>query len=122
MITPEFIEHQINSHKAIEIVTDEVIINTEQDALDLMANVDYQYDSKKLILRENNLNPDFFNLKTGLAGAILQKFSNYRVQLAIIGDFSQYHSNSLRDFIYESNKQKRILFVENIEQALKDLL
>lgn len=122
MITPEFIEHQINSHKAIEIVSDEVIINTEQDALDLMANIDYQYDSKRIILKENNLNTDFFDLKSGLAGAILQKFSNYRVQLAIIGEFSKYHSKSLQDFIYESNKQKRILFVENIEHALNNLL
>lgn len=122
MIAPKFIEHQINNHKAIEIVTDEVIIYSEQDALDLMANIDYQYDSKKIILKEKNLKADFFDLKTGLAGAILQKFSNYRVQLAIIGEFSKYNSKSLQDFIYESNKQKRILFVENIEQALKDLL
>ena len=117
----QYLEHQLYHKKAIEIISDEVIINSEQDALDLMANIDYQFDSKIIILKEKNLNVDFFDLKTGVAGAILQKFSNYRVQLAIIGDFSKYSSKSLQDFIYESNKQKRILFVEDIEMALNSL-
>ncbi|MCK7528774.1 MAG: DUF4180 domain-containing protein [Ignavibacteriales bacterium] len=30
---------------------------------------------------------DFFDLKTGIAGEILQKFSTYNVRLAILGDF-----------------------------------
>lgn len=59
-----------------------------------------------------------FSLKTRLAGNILQKFSNYRVHLAIIGDYSEIKSKSLKDFIYESNKSKRVLFVCDIQSAL----
>ncbi len=44
---------------------------------------------------------DFFDLSTRLAGEILQKFINYHVKIAIIGDFSIYTSKSLKDFIYE---------------------
>jgi len=51
----------------------------------------------------------------------LQKFSTYRVRLAIIGDFSKYTSKSLRDFIYESNKGKHICFVANTEDAIQML-
>jgi len=42
-----------------------------QDALDIMANSVYQ-GSGKIILHERNLTPDFFELKTGIAGDILQ--------------------------------------------------
>jgi hypothetical protein len=61
-------------------------------------------------------------LKTTLAGDILQKFSNYNVKLAIVGDFSIYTSQSLRDFIYESNKTGRIRFVNTIDEAIEALL
>ncbi|WP_083996437.1 DUF4180 domain-containing protein [Desulfosporosinus acididurans] len=53
---------------------------------------------------------DFFDLKTKLAGEILQKFVNYHVRIAIVGDFSGYKSKSLKDFIYESNNGKDVFF------------
>jgi len=62
--------------------------------------------------------PGFFDLRSGLAGEILQKFTTYRMKLVIIGDFSQYTSKSLQDFIYESNKGNHILFVSNEEEAV----
>ena len=74
-------------------------------------------DSDSIILYEYNLPAEFFDLKTKLAGDILQKFSTYNGRLAIIGDFSRYESNSLKDFIYESNKQGRINFVATMEDA-----
>lgn len=58
------------------------------------------------------------DLKSGFAGEILQKFSNYRMKLAIIGDFSEIKSKSLRDFIRESNNRRTISFVSSIEEAL----
>jgi hypothetical protein len=64
---------------------------------------------------------DFYNLKTGLAGEILQKFVTYYVRLAIVGDFSTYQSKSLRNFIYESNKGKHIFFLPDPEQAVEKL-
>ncbi len=63
----------------------------------------------------------FFNLRTGIAGEILQKFSTYNVQLAIIGDYSKYNSKSFKDFIFESNKYRRINFVCTLEEALERL-
>ncbi|WQD36273.1 DUF4180 domain-containing protein [Sphingobacterium spiritivorum] len=63
----------------------------------------------------------FFDLRTGIADEILQKFSNYRVQLAIVGEYSKYNSKSLTDFIYESNKGRHINFVNSMEEALNVL-
>jgi hypothetical protein len=116
-------EIRITKHDEVniaEIISENIVINEEQDALDLMANCNYQ-GAERIILLENQLNPDFFDLKTRFAGEVLQKFSNYRNRLAIVGDFSKYESRSLKDFIFESNKGKLINFVETTEMATKML-
>lgn len=87
-----------------------VIIREMQDALDLLGEASY-LNSYKIIIREALLSPAFFELKNGIAGDILQKFSIYNIQLAIIGDFLKFKSKSLKDFIVESNKYGRINFV-----------
>ncbi|MDR2601811.1 MAG: DUF4180 domain-containing protein, partial [Spirochaetaceae bacterium] len=73
------------------------------------------------IIKKENLNNSFYDLKTGFAGELLQKVSNYSKRLAIIGDFSQIKSKALKDFIYESNKWKQIIFIKTVEDALKIL-
>lgn len=112
--------HEINEIIIAEIIADGIVINNTQDALDIMANCDYQ-GARKIILYEKNIIPAFFDLKTGIAGDILQKFTNYQVQVAIVGDFSKYESKSLRDFIYESNKHRQINFVNTFEEAKEKL-
>lgn len=103
-----------------EIISETPVISKIEDGVDLLGNLYYQgFD--KIILHEENITPDFFVLSTGIAGEILQKFSTYRVRLAIVGDFSKYTSKSLRDFIYESNKGKHICFVANSEEAVEIL-
>ena len=103
-----------------EIDAVDIIIHNAQDALDILANCAYQ-GASKIIVQANHIVPEFFDLKTGIAGEILQKFSTYQMQLAIVGDFSQYNSKSLRDFIFESNKVGRINFVASIEKAREKL-
>jgi hypothetical protein len=63
----------------------------------------------------------FFDIKSGIAGEILQKFSTYRIRLAIVGDFSKYTSKSLNDFIFESNNGRHINFVSTYSEAIKIL-
>lgn len=99
-----------------EIISDKIEISNVQDALDLMTNCDYQ-GARNIVINKKNITPDFFDLKTGIAGEILQKFSDYDVKLAIVGDFSEYSSTSLRDFIYESNNSGRISFVNSVDEA-----
>ena len=113
----ELIIHSANNLSVAELISDEVEIKNEQDALDLMGNADY-LGARKIIVHEKNIACDFFDLKTRLAGEILQKFSNYQVALAIVGDFESVASKSLRDFIYESNTGDRILFLSTVEDAL----
>ncbi len=112
--------HEINNIKIAEISSEKNIINNTEDGLDLLGNICYQgFD--KVIIHQENIIPDFFELKNRMAGEILQKFSTYRVQLAIVGNFSTYHSKSLKDFIYESNKGNQINFVSSTTEALKKI-
>ena len=59
------------------------------------------------------LTPDFWRLSTRLAGEVIQKFVNYGVKLAIVGDISSYVSDSraLQDYVYESNKGSHVRFL-----------
>lgn len=115
------ITHLSNNIKIAEIISDQIVIRSVQDGLDLLGDLYYQgFD--KLIIYEKNLTPEFFDLKTKIAGDILQKFSNYRVSLAIVGDFGKYESKSIRDFIFESNKTKHINFTETLEDALNRIV
>ncbi|MCA0334650.1 MAG: DUF4180 domain-containing protein [Bacteroidetes bacterium] len=109
--------HNINDIKIAEVISEDTIINNIEDGLGLLGNLYYQ-DFDKIIIYEKNITPDFFDLKNGMAGEILQKFSNYRVRLAIVGDFSKHTSKSVNDFIFESNKGKQINFVGSQSEAI----
>ena len=110
--------HTIDGRKIAEIISDNIVLQTVEDAVDLIGNMSYQgFD--KLIIHEENMISDFFVLKNKIAGNILQKFSQYSMPLAIIGDFEKYESKSLNDFIFESNKGNQINFVTTIEDGLK---
>lgn len=112
--------YSINNVRIARILPEGIVIQNEQDALELIANC-YYNGASKLLIHETQIHPDFFDLKSGLAGEILQKFSNYQAQLAIIGDFLKYSSNSLQDFIRESNRAGRIFFTANEEDGINKL-
>jgi hypothetical protein len=110
----------LNDVKIAEVISEDILINSVDDAVNLLGNLYYQgFD--KIIIQEKNLTLKFFDLKNGIAGDILQKFSNYRMPLAIIGDFSKYTSKSVNAFMYECNRGKQINFVNSLPEALKAL-
>ncbi|MZP56202.1 MAG: DUF4180 domain-containing protein [Bacteroidales bacterium] len=109
-----------NNIKIAEITDKNIRIATPDDALELFANLD-EPSCNRIVVRESNLNNDFFDLKTKIAGEILQKFSNYKVKLAIIGDFTKYKSRSLQDFIRESNRGRTVFFADDLDSALSKL-
>jgi hypothetical protein len=111
---------EFKGEKITILKSEGILIREVQDALDLLADSSY-YGSRRIVIAENQLIPDFFDLKSGIAGEILQKFSTYNVHLAIIGDFSKYPGRSLRDFIFESNKIGRVNFVSTLEEAKERL-
>lgn len=113
--------HHIGDILIAEVISTEIVINNIEDGLELVGNIYFQgFDA--VILNEINIVANFFDLKTGIAGEILQKFSTYRIRLAIIGEFSKYQSKSLNDFIFESNKMSHIVFMKTTTEAIQELL
>lgn len=115
----KYIQHN-NSNSIAELIDEKFLISKPQDVLDIFGEL-IGTDCERIIIHEKNLHADFFDLKTRLAGEVLQKFSNYRVKLAIVGDFSKYNSKSLQDFIFESNKSDFVFFANNLESAIMRL-
>jgi hypothetical protein len=60
----------------------------------------------------------FFTLHTGLAGEIMQKFANYQMRLAVVGDISAHvaASTALRDLVFESNRGNQVWFVADFDE------
>jgi len=112
---------QVGGSRVAIVDSPDVVIEDVQQALDLMATVQYNEGCDKIVIGKANVAERFFDLSTRLAGDILQKFTNYRVKLAIVGDFDGYASKSLKDFIYECNQGKQFFFVKDERAALDAL-
>ena len=110
-----------NGRKIAIVEREGILIYDVQSALDVLAAIRYETDADRIILPKSALDERFFVLSSGLAGDILQKFVNYQMKLAIIGDFSGYTSKPLRDFIYESNHGTHVFFAGSEAEAIEKL-
>jgi hypothetical protein len=112
--------HQFNERQIAEIQSDGIIIRKWRDVIDIIS----QMISRKvdaLILHEKNLAPEFFQLKTGIAGEILQKLANSEIRVAFVGDFDSYKSKGLKAFIVESNLGNQVNFSANLQSAINSI-
>jgi hypothetical protein len=91
-------------------------IASTQDALDLIGAAFSETDV--VAVPVDRFDDRFFTLRTGLAGAIMQKFVNYRIRLAIVGDLPARSAGStaLRELVQESNRGNQIWFVADLDE------
>ncbi|MBM7492705.1 hypothetical protein JOD64_003927 [Micromonospora luteifusca] len=90
-------------------------VATEQDALDLVGAA--FLGAQVVAVPANRLDERFFSLGTRFAGDVMQKFVNYRLRLAVVGDISAQlaESSALRALVYESNQGGHIWFVPDLD-------
>ncbi len=117
----KIVQHKASGTNISEVTGEGLLISSADDIMDIIGNLYYSASSDKIIIHENNIVPEFFDLSSRMAGDILQKISNYRIRLAIVGDFSKFTKKSIKDFIYESNKTGRINFVKSVAEAIQKL-
>ena len=67
-------------------------------------------DSGGLIVDEKQLSMDFFDLRTGFAGEVLQKFTNYRARLAIVVADPAAYGSRFSELIYEHRTNRSVRF------------
>ncbi|HYN92259.1 MAG TPA: DUF4180 domain-containing protein [Pilimelia sp.] len=89
----------------------------EADAVELLGHA-YGHGADVVAVPVRRLGEDFFRLRSGVAGAILQKFANYRLRLVVVGDVSGYvaASTALRDFVLEANRGGQVWFVADLAE------
>jgi hypothetical protein len=107
--------------KYIEADPTDFIIRNEQDILDLIT-VCVENDTNNVILYEDNFSPDFFDLKTKLAGTLFQKFANYHLRGAGIISLGKIKSERFKELIFECNRGNLFRFFEDKEAAEKWLV
>ena len=62
--------------------------------------------------------PDgFFDLSTGVAGALIQRLVNYRLRVAVVGDLAAHlaAADALRDYVAESNRGRQVWFLPDVD-------
>lgn len=109
---------EIKDFQGLEIAFVQKTMNDASEAMDVVGNASYLGVSAVLV-KTDQLSSNFFDLKTGLAGEILQKFSNYRLRLVVVGGLDLTKSSSLRDFVYECNKVGNVIFTSTEAEAVE---
>lgn len=70
-----------------------------------------------LVLDETQLGPDFFDLRTGLAGEVIRKFTNYRARLAIVVADESAYGSRFSELMYEHRAHKQVRFFTSAQLA-----
>ncbi len=75
-----------------------------------------------LLLTESELSPEFFDLRSGIAGELFQKFTNYKIHLAIVVQNLEIYGERFGELAFEHRNHKLIRFFDSIETAKSWLL
>ncbi|GAA2253417.1 MULTISPECIES: DUF4180 domain-containing protein [Kitasatospora] len=107
---------QLEGTPVLVCAPDGAPLSGEREATDLIGNGAYQ-GAAWVAVPVERLTDDFFRLRTRVAGDIVQKFANYRLGLAVIGDISRHVSVStaLEDFVRESNRGRQLWFLSDLD-------
>jgi hypothetical protein len=114
--------YKIHGVRILEYPGQGFFLRAERDAGTLIGDA-FSHSAQFVLLSDEQLSEDFFDLSTRLAGDVIQKFVNYGLRLAIVGDISMRteRSQPLRDFVYETNRGKQIWFVRDRDEFDKRL-
>jgi len=86
-------------------------------ATDISAALNASVENGGLLLDEKHLSAEFFDLRTGLAGEVLQKFTNYRARLAIVVADASAYGSRFSELIYEHRTHKSVRFFSSEQLA-----
>lgn len=102
------VEHAQNNY--VEVLSGDGRIEKESDALELVGACG-EYRTLRLMIHAENLSEDFFHLRTGLAGEVLLKFSNYRIKFAAVLTPELVNQGRFYEMVLEANRSNRMFHV-----------
>ncbi|MDD2459362.1 MAG: DUF4180 domain-containing protein [Eubacteriales bacterium] len=105
----------------LELTGESAVMASEQDALDLLALCS-EHRAQGILASTSLFHDDFFRLKTGIAGAILQKLANYQVRLALVRQPEQKIKGKFLEFMNESNHGSHFAILDSRDEAIRWLI
>jgi hypothetical protein len=91
--------------------------NGIRSAGDISAALSASVERGGLVLDETNLAPEFFDLKSGLAGQVLQKFVSYRTKLAVIIRDPSVYGGRFGELMHEHRIHPTVRFFSTEQSA-----
>ena len=91
-------------------------VSGEQEALELVGACG-ENGTRLLLLQEGALSEDFFRLRTGVAGAVMLKFSTYRLRVAAVISPEWVRRGKFEDMVLETNRGDQFRVFSTPEQA-----
>jgi PadR family transcriptional regulator AphA len=104
------------NHPYVEMLGASAPIQGEREALEWVA-LCAENGTDRLLLNTDCLTDDFFHLSTGVAGAILLKFSNYRIKVAALSTPELVNQGKFRDMALETNRGSAFRIFYDHEKA-----
>lgn len=110
-----------NNKKYIECVSTENPFQSLQDFMELIAAC-MEHETNLILLYSEVLPEEFFRLRTGLAGEVIQKFINYSIKAAIVLSEKQRIQGKFTDLMLEMNRGNSFRLINGLEEAENWLL
>ncbi len=107
-----------NNKKYLKFNNKERILSNEKDGLEVI-NGCFETNIKNIMLYDDVISSDFYDLKTGLAGFVLQKFTNYNIKAALVLKDEGKLTGRFKEMADESNKGNIFRVFLNEEDAKK---
>ena len=89
-----------------------------QDFRDITDALGACADANALILTEQDVTPAFFDLRSGLAGELFQKFTNYQLRLALVVPDPAAYGRRFSELAYEHRTHNLIRIVPSMATAV----
>jgi hypothetical protein len=92
-------------------------ITGEADAAEVLGDA-FGAEAEIVAIPITRLTPDFTRLSSGVAGAIVQKFVNYRLRLVVVGPLDHHGppTGPLADWVREANRSRELWFVADLDE------
>ncbi|MFJ9968851.1 DUF4180 domain-containing protein [Streptomyces avermitilis] len=113
---------QISGTPVLVCAPDGAPLRDEYDVTDVIGE-GHRHGVAWAVVPAGRRTDDFFHLRTRVAGGIIQKFVNYRLGLAVVGDISRHTdaSAALQDLVRESNRGTQLWFLSHIDALRRRL-
>jgi hypothetical protein len=105
-----------NNQKYIEYYSAETPVRSEDEILELISDC-MENNTERIMLKPEVLTEDFFRLRTGLAGELLQKLCNYHIKAAIILPERSNNLGKFTELMLELNRGNALRVCNTIEEA-----